>query len=209
MTITREGVHRRRLRAPRTGATRPQRAADPRRGRGRSAGRRRPGVRGRRRLLLRRRRARLRAALHGRVHGVACSYVDSTETGGSSYVCHVGHAASAIAAGKCRVALVTLAGKPRTGGVRGRGPQRRARRSPTSSRRGGCPARSNGYALAAQRHMHEFGTTSEQLAEIKVAASLHAQYNPHAFLQRRCHRRGGRSTRRWSAPRCTAWTAAW
>ncbi len=41
-----------------------------------------------------------------------------------------------------------------------------------------------GYALAAQRHMYEFGTTSEQLAEIKVAASLHAQHNPHALLQR-------------------------
>ena len=39
------------------------------------------------------------------------------------------------------------------------------------------------YALAAQRHMHEFGTTSRQLAEIKVAASMHAQYNDHAFLQ--------------------------
>src|SRR3546814_17531677 len=39
-----------------------------------------------------------------------------------------------------------------------------------------------GYALAARRHMHEFGTTSEQLAEIKVAASHHAQFNPDAFL---------------------------
>jgi acetyl-CoA C-acetyltransferase len=39
------------------------------------------------------------------------------------------------------------------------------------------------YALNAQRHMYEFGTTSEQLAEIKVAASIHAQYNPNAFLQ--------------------------
>jgi acetyl-CoA C-acetyltransferase len=40
-----------------------------------------------------------------------------------------------------------------------------------------------GYALAAQRHMYEFGTTSAQLAEVKVAASLHAQHNPRAFLQ--------------------------
>jgi acetyl-CoA C-acetyltransferase len=40
----------------------------------------------------------------------------------------------------------------------------------------------SGYALAAQRHMYEFGTTSAQLAEIKVAASVHAQYNPNAFL---------------------------
>jgi acetyl-CoA C-acetyltransferase len=39
------------------------------------------------------------------------------------------------------------------------------------------------YALAARRHMYEFGTTSEQLAEIKVAASYHAQYNPDALLR--------------------------
>src|ERR1044071_3711289 len=42
--------------------------------------------------------------------------VDSTETGGSSYLVHVAHAAAAIAAGKCRVALITLAGNPRSGG---------------------------------------------------------------------------------------------
>src|SRR5512146_2593894 len=41
-------------------------------------------------------------------------YLDSTETGGSSYLTHVGHAAAAIAAGKCRVALITLAGLPRS-----------------------------------------------------------------------------------------------
>ena len=40
-----------------------------------------------------------------------------------------------------------------------------------------------GYAMAARRHMHEFGTTSAQLAEIKVAASVHAQHNPNAFLR--------------------------
>ena len=40
-----------------------------------------------------------------------------------------------------------------------------------------------GYAMAARRHMHEFGTTSEHLAEIKVAASTHAQHNPNAFLR--------------------------
>src|SRR5437870_2776717 len=40
------------------------------------------------------------------------------------------------------------------------------------------------YAIAAQRHMYEFGTTSEQLAWVKVAASQHAQHNPRAFLQK-------------------------
>ena len=38
------------------------------------------------------------------------------------------------------------------------------------------------YAMAARRHMHEFGTTSAQLAEIKSAASSHAKHNPNAFL---------------------------
>jgi acetyl-CoA C-acetyltransferase len=41
------------------------------------------------------------------------------------------------------------------------------------------------YALLAARHMHEFGTTSEQLAWIKVAASHHAQHNPRAMLPQR------------------------
>jgi acetyl-CoA C-acetyltransferase len=45
--------------------------------------------------------------------------------------------------------------------------------------------RVNIYAMAAQRHMHEYGTTPEQLAWVKVAASLHAQHNPHALLRKR------------------------
>jgi acetyl-CoA C-acetyltransferase len=39
------------------------------------------------------------------------------------------------------------------------------------------------YAMVARRHMHEFGTTSEQLAWIKVAASHHAQHNERAMLR--------------------------
>jgi acetyl-CoA C-acetyltransferase len=115
--------------------------------------------------------------------GLHCSYVDSTETGGSSYVVHVGHAAAAIAAGKCQVALITLGGRPRTGGRRP-GASSALLGAPESSFEGlwGLPGAVGGYALAAQRHMYEFGTTSAQLAEIKVAASLHAQHNPHAML---------------------------
>ena len=37
------------------------------------------------------------------------------------------------------------------------------------------------YAMVAQRHMHEFGTTSEQLAAIAVACRRHASLNPKAF----------------------------
>src|ERR1043166_6695950 len=49
--------------------------------------------------------------------GLKVRHMDSTETGGCSYLIHVGHAAEAIAAGKCSIALVTLAGKPRTGAM--------------------------------------------------------------------------------------------
>jgi acetyl-CoA C-acetyltransferase len=109
------------------------------------------------------------------------TYVDSTEMGGSSYVAHVGHAAAAIAAGKCSVALITLAGRPRNERFfGGRGGFLAAPESAFESLYGVNTV--SMYALAARRHMHEFGTTSEQLAEVKVAASIHAQYNPDAFL---------------------------
>ncbi|MHB8464456.1 MAG: thiolase domain-containing protein [Acidimicrobiales bacterium] len=112
--------------------------------------------------------------------GLHPRHVDSTETGGSSYLVHVGHAAEAIAAGHCQVALVSMAGLPR---ARSQPPVARASGSPESAFESswGMTAVS-GYALAAQRHMFEFGTTSAELAEVKVAASLHAQHNPHAFL---------------------------
>src|SRR5919206_2281804 len=51
--------------------------------------------------------------------GIKPRHVDSTDTGGSSYVLHVAHAAQAIATGKCSGALVTLAGRPRSGGPSG------------------------------------------------------------------------------------------
>ncbi|MEA2859304.1 MAG: acetyl-CoA C-acetyltransferase [Methylobacteriaceae bacterium] len=112
-------------------------------------------------------------------------HVDATDTGGTSYLIHVSHAAQAIAAGKCDVALVTLAGRPRSEGqatgtaVRPLNPNQpdTAFESPFG------PALANMYGMVARRHMHEFGTTSEQLAWIKVAASHHAQYNPHAMLR--------------------------
>src|SRR5256886_16224665 len=49
--------------------------------------------------------------------GLRLRHMDTTETGGSSYVIHVAHAAVAIALGKCNVALITLAGRPRAAGM--------------------------------------------------------------------------------------------
>jgi acetyl-CoA C-acetyltransferase len=107
-------------------------------------------------------------------------YADSTETGGSSYVAHVGHAAAAIAEGKCRVALITLAGLPRSQPTPR--PAMSAQAPEAGFEQPFGPTTVSMYALAARRHMHEYGTTSAQLAAIKVAASEHAQHNPHAML---------------------------
>ena len=115
--------------------------------------------------------------------GLRCRTYDSTETGGSSYLVHVGHAAAAIAAGHAQVALITLGGIPRNGGTQpGAGAGTASAPEAQFENLWGTSVLGY-YALAAQRHMYEFGTTSEQLAEVKVAASLHAQHNSHAWLR--------------------------
>ncbi|HEX2891041.1 thiolase domain-containing protein [Vineibacter terrae] len=115
--------------------------------------------------------------------GLKPRHVDSTETGGSSYVIHAAHAAEAIAAGKCKVALVTLAGKPRSGGAPPGGGRKPVDSPDHAFEAPFKPTVLNLYAICARRHMHEFGTTAEQLAWVKVAASQHAQHNPHAMLR--------------------------
>ena len=118
--------------------------------------------------------------------GLQVQHIDTTETGGSSYVVHIGHAAAAIVAGKCNVALITLAGRPKAEGVAtGTKPRAWGMDAPDASFE--FPFGStvtNNYAMAAMRHMHEFGTTSEQLAWIKVAASHHAQHNELAAIRK-------------------------
>ena len=111
-------------------------------------------------------------------------HLDATDVGGSSYVLHIGHAAAAIAMGKCNVALVTLAGRPRSEGMAtGTQPRNYGAAPDVPFEFIYGPTVVNMYAMAANRHMHEFGTTSEQMAWIKVAASHHAQHNPHAMLR--------------------------
>jgi acetyl-CoA C-acetyltransferase len=111
-------------------------------------------------------------------------HIDSTELGGCSYIVHVAHAAEAIALGKCNVALITLAGRPRSEGHSGT-----IARAPNPAQPDAAweypygVATVNGYGMCAMRHMHQYGTTSEQLAWIKVAASHHAQHNPNAMLR--------------------------
>lgn len=112
--------------------------------------------------------------------GLKVRHVDSTDIGGSSYLLHVAHAAQAIAAGKCSVALITLAGKPLTSPV----PSAGVSLAPDVSYESPYGViTASAYGMCAARHMYEYGTTSEQLAWIKVAASHHAQYNEHALLR--------------------------
>ena len=116
--------------------------------------------------------------------GLKLRHMDSTDTGGSSYLIHVGHAAEAIALGKCKIALITLAGKPRSEGQATGTAARTVQNTPDAPFENPYgPATANMYAMCAMRHMHQYGTTSEQLAWIKVAASHHAQHNPHAMLR--------------------------
>ena len=107
-------------------------------------------------------------------------HLDSQAIGGSSFVSHCLHAAAAIAAGLCSVALVTYgstAASERfaigTGGG-GMGDPADHFEAPFG------PTIVGSYALCAQRHMYEFGTTSEQLAEIAVTMRRHAVLNPRA-----------------------------
>lgn len=117
--------------------------------------------------------------------GLQLRHVDSTDTGGSSYLIHVSHAAQAIAAGKCNVALITLAGRPRSEGMAtGTAPRVWNVAAPdVPFEHFYNPTVVNMYAMCAMRHMHDYGTTAEQLAWIKVAASQHAQWNEHAMLR--------------------------
>ena len=117
--------------------------------------------------------------------GLKLRHIDTTECGGSSYILHVGHAAEAITLGKCSVALITLAGRPRAEGMAtGTAPRNYGSTAPDVAFEFPFgPTVVNMYAMCANRHMYEYGTTSEQLAWIKVAASHHAQHNPDAMLK--------------------------
>src|SRR5258706_11106256 len=116
--------------------------------------------------------------------GLKLRHMDSTDAGGTSYLIHVAHAAQAIAAGKCSVALVTLAGRPRSEGHSGTQPRSWGANMPDAPFEAPYGiVTTNSYAMVAMRHMYEYGTTGEQLAWIKVAASHHAQHNPNAMLR--------------------------
>ncbi|HEX8101533.1 MAG TPA: acetyl-CoA acetyltransferase [Solirubrobacteraceae bacterium] len=113
----------------------------------------------------------------GEYLGIRPRCSDATQVGGSSFVAHLAHAAAAIGAGLCDVGLIAYGSTQRLVGRSSASVQERdpyeapyAPLLPVSA-----------YALAAARHMHEFGTTREQLAEVAVSARAWANSNPKAF----------------------------
>jgi acetyl-CoA acetyltransferase len=116
--------------------------------------------------------------------GVHPRFTDSTNTGGSSFEVHAEHAAAAIAAGLAEVVVSVYAATPRSDRRARRGAVRVPPAGPNPSAEWEWPYRlrmpMGPYALAASRHMHELGTTSEQLAEIAVSTRAWAALNPKA-----------------------------
>src|SRR5262249_26535901 len=103
--------------------------------------------------------------------GLSLRHLDTTESWGSAYLVHVAHAAQPIAAGKGSVALIPRAGRPRAEGMAtGTLPPEESRTAAeTQFEMPYAPTVASLYGMCAMRHMHQFGTTSEQLAWIKVA----------------------------------------
>jgi acetyl-CoA acetyltransferase len=118
----------------------------------------------------------------GEYLGIAPAYTDGTSVGGASFVIHVGHAVAAIAAGLCRVALIShgQSGRSRVGApmLPLYGVNQQQFEAPF-----GLPTPIGAYALACSRHMHRYGTTHEQLAEIAVATRKWAALNPRALMR--------------------------
>lgn len=117
--------------------------------------------------------------------GIRPTWADGTDIGGSSFEAHVAHASAAIAAGLCNTVLICYGSAQSSDRTRKVGGMPIDERSAAAQfeRPYGPLVPINGYSLAARRHMHEFGTTSEQLAEIAVAARAWAAFNPKAMYR--------------------------
>jgi len=113
--------------------------------------------------------------------GIRPRFIGGTQVGGCSFILHVEHAMAAIHAGLCEVALITHGESGHSGIAM---PARRFGEDATNAQFEqpyGHSGPSTGYGLLATRHMHDYGTTSEQLAEVAVATRKWAAMNPKAM----------------------------
>ena len=109
--------------------------------------------------------------------GLQPRYQDNTQIGGASFMSHVTHAMAALEQGLCEVALIAYGSTQRS--------VSRAAASPREVNPYETPYRPllpvTAYAMAAARHMHQYGTTRAQLADVAVAARQWALLNPKAW----------------------------
>ncbi|HEX9711270.1 MAG TPA: acetyl-CoA acetyltransferase [Actinomycetota bacterium] len=117
--------------------------------------------------------------------GIAPRYCDSTDLGGAAFEAFVHHAQLALQAGECDVALIGFASRQRSKRQRSSLPPPIDSSSLTAQFQtpAGLPLPIGHYALIAARHMHEYGTTREQLAHVAVAAREWAIRNPKAWAR--------------------------
>jgi acetyl-CoA acetyltransferase len=116
--------------------------------------------------------------------GVRPKFTESSMVGGSSFVGHLIPAALALNAGLCNTILVAYGSNQRTGVGRADAGRYKTALDPQAFEHPYKPFNPpSSYALAAARHMHQYGTTRAQLAEVAVAARKWAQLNPEAFVR--------------------------
>lgn len=111
--------------------------------------------------------------------GIQPRFADNTRTGGSSFEIYASIAALALAAGQCDVALIAYGSNQRTSTGKLVSTSR-----PSPWETPYKPMRPvSSYAFAAARHMHQYGTTKEQLGAVALAARQWAHRNPDAFMR--------------------------
>lgn len=114
--------------------------------------------------------------------GLQPTWLDSSDLGGAAFVGHAGHAVAAIEAGLAEVVVVSYAASGRSTPLPFPDYNTNAT-GPGQWEVPFGPSTVSTYALAAQRHMHQFGTTSEQLASIAVQCRANAADNEHAMYR--------------------------
>jgi acetyl-CoA acetyltransferase len=121
----------------------------------------------------------LSALLIAEMLGIQPKFTDNNRTGGSTFLSYTLMAAMALKEGLCETALIFYGSNQRTAsGKLISSVKPFAYEAPYAPI---FPATS--YALAASRHMHQYGTTREQLAAVAVAARAWANLNPEAFMR--------------------------
>jgi len=117
--------------------------------------------------------------------GLQTNFVDESCTGGSSFVLHMLTAAMALRAGLCRNVLIVYGSTQKTGVRRSIISDYRRNVDPDVFELPYQPFNPpSSYALAAARHMHQYGTTRRQMAEVAVAARQWAMKNPEAYVRK-------------------------